>query len=102
MIDNYAWFSIVVRAITLIISLFVLNRILNLTKKVTRDQWIKYVLTILIVIVLFNAGFSLISNFFRQDDGNLRQHIRHMSLVVTSVSGLASSIGWYVLLRKDD
>lgn len=102
MIDGFAWYSIVIRLITLLVAVFVINRIYNLIIRVTKDQWIKYLLAFLITIVVGNAAWALGVNFFRQEDGNLRERVRHTSLVLTSTSGLASIIGWYVLLRKDE
>lgn len=102
MIDNYAWVAIFIRSITLVIAFFVIRRIWYLTKRRTRDQWIKYIFAFLIAVVTFNACFSLVINAFRESDGNLARDIRHMSLIFTSSSGLASIIGWYVLLRKDE
>lgn len=102
MIDNYAWAAIVLRVITLFVSVFVVSRIYQLTRKRTRDQWIKYVLAFLISVVIFNASFALVINAFRESDGNLAKNTRHLSLIFTSSSGLASILGWYILLRKDE
>lgn len=102
MIDNYAWIAIILRAITLIVASIVIYRIIAIISKRTKDQWIKYILGILITFVVFNAGWSLITNFYRTSDGNLIDAIRHLSLIFSATSGLVSIIGWYVLLRKDE
>lgn len=102
MIDGPAWYAIVFRSITLFVAVFVIRRIWYLTKRRTRDQWIKYIFAFLISIVVLNAGFALVINFYRDSNGNLIKEIRQTSLILTSTSGLASIICWYVLLRKDE
>lgn len=101
MIDNYAKVSILIRGITAFILILILIKQIKLLSRNIRDQWIKYVLMTLVMLVLANTLWSLFINFYRGDDGNLVQKARHYSLIFNSMSGLLSAIGWAILYKND-
>jgi len=102
MIDNYTRTAIFLRAVTTVIFAVVLYKQLKLLRPVTAVQWVKYLLIVLVCIMLSNAILSLSLNFFRQEDGNLSQNARHVSLVLNSLSGLTSSLGYAILYYRKD
>lgn len=102
MIDNYTWAAIAMRGLTLLILLAVMVKQVNLLRPVTLFQWVKLLMLLLVVLMLGNAILSLVENFFRQDDGNLIPRVRHVSLIVNALSGLASAVALYVLYFKKD
>lgn len=102
MIDNYTRTVIFLRAVTTVIFAIVLYKQLRLLRPVTAVQWVKYLLIVLVCIMLSNAILSLSLNFFRQEDGNLSQNARHVSLVLNAIYGLASSLGYAILYYRKD
>jgi len=102
MIDNYTKAAIAMRAITLVVLLVVGYKQVQLMRPVTTIQWVKVIMLLLVAFMLGNAILSLIVNFFRQTDGNLRPNVRHVSLIFNSGVGLASALALAVLYFKKD
>lgn len=101
MVDSYAWFSIIGLTIALIIMINVFYRQYLLTKTKSNVQSIKYVLMFLVAIILFNHAWSIITNFYRGEDGNLETNVRHLSDLFNTISALATAVGWRILYHKD-
>lgn len=101
MIDSYAWFSIIGRSAALILMLSVFYRQYLLLRVKSDVQGIKYLLMSLVAIVILNHIWTIGTNFYRGEDGNLQTNVRHLSLTFNTISVLASGIGWHILYRRD-
>jgi len=101
MLDTVAWVTIVIRSIALLVMLNVGHKQFKLLKTKSDVQYIKHLLIFLVLVIIFNHAWSLWANFFRTSDGNLRDDIRHLSMIFNATSGLASAIGWHVLYKDD-
>lgn len=101
MIDNYAWASIICRTIAFAILVKIFIRQLKLLGLNSGERWVKHILIALVVIVIANQSFTIVTNFFRANDGNLMHNVRHLSQVFNAISALASAIGWYLLYYRD-
>lgn len=91
MIDNYAIITIIIRAIAIGLLVVVLKRQIELIKSPTLLRF-KILLMTLVAIILFGNVFSILTNLFRQPDGNLYENVRHISMVWNSISALSSGI----------
>lgn len=101
MIDSFAWASIILRGFALVILALVVYRQWQLFKIKSSEPWVKYTLMFLVVLVIANQLFTIGTNFYRGEDGNLLRDIRHISQVFNASSALASAIGWYLLYYHD-
>jgi heme A synthase len=100
MIDGYALVSILLRLVAVVLITGVLYRQIRLLRPKSRLQWLKRLLILLVSIMLFNGLFTIMTNFFRQDDGNLKVTIRHISSVLNATSSVCSALILSIIYRK--
>lgn len=101
MIDRYAQVAIVLRLLSAIGIVFLVGWQIKLLKPPIRNQWIRYVMIFLMLVMLGNYIQSLVLNFYRQADGNLSTTARHFGLIYTAVSGLVSVVLVGILYFKN-
>lgn len=98
MIDSYAIFSIVVRIIASLFLLMVFRKQISLWNRNGGALRKFKILLMAGVAILFTANvFSIIVNFYRGQDGNLIEDVRHINQVFNATSALAIAYVMYLI-----
>ena len=97
MIDNYVWFSIILRSIAEVIFIAILIQQLLVFRHKSQYRYMQVLLIIALFSLAFGNGFTLISNFFRDGTGNLQKEVRHANLVLNGVFTLGAAVALYLI-----
>ena len=99
MVDNFSIFGIIVRAAAAVILILVIVMQLRLfSTKSQLDNFKKLLLDTSAILLVSNI-ITIILNFFRQEDGNLLEDARHISIIFSSVSMLLVAIVLYLIYK---
>lgn len=99
MIDNYAWFGIAVRVITLFVLAAVAVKQYQQFSYKSEVQGLKTLLLTTTSLMILASLLSIIVNLFRGDDGNLLETARHIYTVVNSLADLSVAVVLYLIYR---
>lgn len=99
MIDNYAWFGIAVRTITLFVLVAVAFKQYQQFSYKSEVQGLKTLLLATTSLMMLGAISAILVNFYRADDGNLMDHARHISTVINSLTDLSMAVVLYLIYR---
>lgn len=62
----------------------------------------KIALLLIFALTIFNNGFTIWANFYRNEDGNLVDWMRQLSQVLNATTALAQAWGWCLLYFNND
>lgn len=93
-LDTYAKIAMALRVAAVPSLLWVLHRQYKQIKDPQDPdlKGLKYLLFVCVVLILGGNLFSIMLNFFRQNDGNLMQDARHIGMVFNGVAILSTGV----------
>lgn len=98
MSDNYNTASIVLHILALIPLTIVFIKHWRLMGG-KNYRYTKMILFVIIAFSISNNLFTVISNFYRGEDGNLLDWMRKTSQMFNAMSAFGQAWGWYLLYR---
>lgn len=97
MIDNYAIFSILTRLVAEVIFVWLLLQQFTVLFNKDKVKYLQVILLFAIFMLALGNGFSLVLNFFRQDDGNLIESARHTGMILNGLATLGAAVALYLI-----